>query len=1208
MESSYRKIFQKNIYDILSHKYGLLLVVIGLFLLALSALHFGETALEWSREKYAAVFNSYSDNIGGRSFRQRLCLPVPIDIVYTWVNGSDPDLIIQLRQVKVDLEQELNVSREEKCSFSNCLPTTKVVLNPALPPSMNLTQFTSAFPAFSEVKAMYVVTSPADAKLNFTVLVFDNETLVNKVVNMDIVVQGNKTAVKRAYITSDWTVQHTILLHDVIIMSGFPHELDVDNLRQKLPEKFHTAITKIDLHTDRGIAVLYVPKKEEFEELVDIKNFTIDGKEPTLNAANLIWELKDFSQNEDVSSSRFEDNEELRYSLRSIEKFAPWVRHIYIVTNGQIPYWLDLENPRVSIVTHQEIFSNTSHLPTFSSPAIEAHLHKIAGLSDKFIYLNDDVMFGKEVWPDDFFSFSTGQKVYLTWPVPNCNEGCPSTWIKDGYCDKACNNSECEWDAGDCDGTQRNIQLGAGYHNHLSDSRIQALAYCNPGCANSWIADKYCDTACNVLECGFDAGDCGVDHYDKLYGLDFSLNKTHYNLPPGVNMAFFNLTDVLGKHGMITQASYNDSRVYRQVAVSNKFKVMTLVLQSGHNLTTLVFNISGHQGSTNQTFQVAFTVSVDTNQTKSADLAVSGKTGNDSKLVRADEDSVEEPLIFQEMELYEQQPHSKMAAKMVANDLKIPVNFDRNFTNVSLSASLRQQVDNLLKELQEGEITELGFNTTWIQLYQKYLDEKNNPALSVSAKPSEKDSKSEKYPKKQIQDTGEQKIAETEKTLKRSQNDENPMINLDRSPYNERKGPRKLLNINVSPRLEEDGTRETERDMGDSEFLRQAVLGTEVRKPGSLPWERNNSLEQLQREKEKLLKTEDYVLRSRQTRNLLDTFGDSLRHVNRIYNKAFGFGQRKVPAHMPHMIDKHIMSEMQERFAAEWDETSSHKVRHARDMQFAFSYFYYLLGVSEDVSPEQIFDNVDTDHSRVLSDREIRTLAAQLYDLPLFLETLQGLEAIIVNCSRDLPDTQQNELPPPKEEVYYDADMPQVTRKLFLNCENLTRLIKEKFKPKPKYKYTILDDEEVVFKMIKSNVSVVVGQLDDIRKNHKKFICLNDNIEHGTEDAKTVKAILQDYYESMFPIPSQFELPKDYRNRFLHTDDLRDWKKYRDWLKFWTHLALVLLILFTIGSFFGDKIDAARRRLSRAYQRQRSSSSGSNNGRSSRLQDAIMAV
>ena len=64
------------------------------------------------------------------------------------------------------------------------------------------------------------------------------------------------------------------------------------------------------------------------------------------------------------------------------------------------------------VVVHvQEIFSNKSHLPSFSSPAIESHLHEIPGLSDKFIYLNDDVMFGKDVWPDDFFTHSTGQKV-----------------------------------------------------------------------------------------------------------------------------------------------------------------------------------------------------------------------------------------------------------------------------------------------------------------------------------------------------------------------------------------------------------------------------------------------------------------------------------------------------------------------------------------------------------------------------------------------------------------------------------------------------------------------------------------------------------------------------------------------------------------------------------------------------------------------------
>lgn len=43
-------------------------------------------------------------------------------------------------------------------------------------------------------------------------------------------------------------------------------------------------------------------------------------------------------------------------------------------------------------------------------------------------------------------------------------------------------------------------QFGAG---------ISGVSYCNQGCANSWLADKFCDQACNVLSCGFDAGDCG---------------------------------------------------------------------------------------------------------------------------------------------------------------------------------------------------------------------------------------------------------------------------------------------------------------------------------------------------------------------------------------------------------------------------------------------------------------------------------------------------------------------------------------------------------------------------------------------------------------------------------------------------------------------------------------------------------------------------
>ena len=75
-------------------------------------------------------------------------------------------------------------------------------------------------------------------------------------------------------------------------------------------------------------------------------------------------------------------------------------------------------------------------------------------------YLNDDVMFGQPVWPEDFYSEHHGYRVRLSWPLPDCNLGCPNNWLADGFCDKACNVSECLFDGGDCLGP--NPKMGFG--------------------------------------------------------------------------------------------------------------------------------------------------------------------------------------------------------------------------------------------------------------------------------------------------------------------------------------------------------------------------------------------------------------------------------------------------------------------------------------------------------------------------------------------------------------------------------------------------------------------------------------------------------------------------------------------------------------------------------------------------------------------------
>ena len=102
-----------------------------------------------------------------------------------------------------------------------------------------------------------------------------------------------------------------------------------------------------------------------------------------------------------TAANRFDDNDELKYSLRSAEKFAPWINHIYIVTDGQRPAWLK-DNPRLTVVDHKDIIPKKC-LPLFNSNAIEMFFGFIPGLSEHFLYANDDFFFNRPVKPDFFF-------------------------------------------------------------------------------------------------------------------------------------------------------------------------------------------------------------------------------------------------------------------------------------------------------------------------------------------------------------------------------------------------------------------------------------------------------------------------------------------------------------------------------------------------------------------------------------------------------------------------------------------------------------------------------------------------------------------------------------------------------------------------------------------------------------------------------------
>ncbi len=128
----------------------------------------------------------------------------------------------------------------------------------------------------------------------------------------------------------------------------------------------------------------------------------VDGSDPEWQASFKKW-LPANAEGLDVSEARYRDWGLLPYWFRGVEKFAPWVRKIHFVTNGQVPSWLNVNHPKLHLVNHKDIMPAEA-LPTFNSNAIEMNIGKIEGLSENFVYFNDDVFLVGDVTPEYFFT------------------------------------------------------------------------------------------------------------------------------------------------------------------------------------------------------------------------------------------------------------------------------------------------------------------------------------------------------------------------------------------------------------------------------------------------------------------------------------------------------------------------------------------------------------------------------------------------------------------------------------------------------------------------------------------------------------------------------------------------------------------------------------------------------------------------------------
>lgn len=148
---------------------------------------------------------------------------------------------------------------------------------------------------------------------------------------------------------------------------------------------------------------------EEAMQNIDIVIAWVDGNDLELKKKRHKY-LTGEDASDAISDTRFASNNEIYYNIASILKYVPFCRNIYVVTDNQKPELIHqfaeqvlCASDKIRVVDHKEIFNGyEQHLPTFNTRSIESMLWNIEGLSDYFIYLNDDFFFNSFSKIEDF--------------------------------------------------------------------------------------------------------------------------------------------------------------------------------------------------------------------------------------------------------------------------------------------------------------------------------------------------------------------------------------------------------------------------------------------------------------------------------------------------------------------------------------------------------------------------------------------------------------------------------------------------------------------------------------------------------------------------------------------------------------------------------------------------------------------------------------
>lgn len=157
---------------------------------------------------------------------------------------------------------------------------------------------------------------------------------------------------------------------------------------------------------------------------IDFVVLWVDGNDPAWQAEKRKWEGKTDDNN---GVHRFRDWGLMQYWFRAVEKYAPWVRKIHFVTWGHLPPFLDISNPKLHIVRHEDYMPREA-LPCFSANPLEMNLHRIEGLAEHFVYFNDDIFLTRPMKPEQFFDLKTGLPRAQFCEMPCCFQGELKTW------------------------------------------------------------------------------------------------------------------------------------------------------------------------------------------------------------------------------------------------------------------------------------------------------------------------------------------------------------------------------------------------------------------------------------------------------------------------------------------------------------------------------------------------------------------------------------------------------------------------------------------------------------------------------------------------------------------------------------------------------------------------------------------------------------